>query len=667
MATMLIVEDDPIVAQDLQRQFTHLGHTVLACVSSAQEAIAHVQLHRPALVLMDLRLSGEKDGLAAGHAIQAIDDVRVIYFAGERSAQLAEHTAPPVLWYYDGEAMNLEALHRILSRTMESGQRPLRPPLPLGRDQSAAIWCVPRVLWEGLEQVPRQARKAYQQVVQLRGWAKRASRATGELGDAAVRRPPEAEQQTSRMAMNASVKYAQHAGKSGRRDMLDDIVPPGGGGELGALMRALDWAKTPVGPISQWPQALRTAVSICLNSRFPMVLWWGQPAYTMFYNDAYRPVLGRTKHPGWLGRSGRECWHEIWDLVGPMIDSVFATGEATWSEDLLLIMDRNLPREEVYFTFSYSPIYVESGRVGGVFTACTETTERVVGERRLRTLSDLAARTSEARTAEEACQLAWQRLAIRDSEVAFALVYLLSADGTQAHLVVDPTGLDPRASPKVIALSDAADEAEDWPLAEVAASGNAVLVTDLVGRFGPLLGGMWPEPATTALVLPLAPPGYGQLAGFLVAGANPRRVLDVPYRTFFELVASQIATAIAHARAYEAERRRAETLAELDRAKTTFFSNVSHEFRTPLTLLLGPLDDLLTGPARSLAPADRAALQVVQRNGLRLLRLVNTLLDFSRIEAGRVDAVYEPMDLATLTAELEVCFAPPSSMAACVW
>ena len=280
-----------------------------------------------------------------------------------------------------------------------------------------------------------------------------------------------------------------------------------------------------------------------------MVLWWGRPAYTMFYNDAYHPVLGRTKHPGWLGRSGREGWHEICDLVGPMIDSVFATGEATWSEDLLLIMDRNLPREEVYFTFSYSPTYVESGRVGGVFAACTETTERVVGERRLRTLSDLAARTSEARTAEEACQLAWQRLASRDSEVAFALAYLLSADGTQAHLVVDPTGLDPRAAPKVIALSNAADEAEDWPLAEVAASGNAVLVTDLVGRFGPLLGGMWPEPATTALVLPLAAPGYGQLAGFLVAGANPRLVLDVPYRTFFELVASQVATAIAHARA----------------------------------------------------------------------------------------------------------------------
>jgi signal transduction histidine kinase len=146
------------------------------------------------------------------------------------------------------------------------------------------------------------------------------------------------------------------------------------------------------------------------------------------------------------------------------------------------------------------------------------------------------------------------------------------------------------------------------------------------------------------------------LAGFLVAGANPRRVLDAPYRSFFDLVASQIAAAIANARAYEAERKRAEALAELDRAKTAFFSNVSHEFRTPLTLLLGPLEDLLTGPANALAPAGRAALEIAYRNGLRILRLVNTLLDFARIEAGRVEAVYEPTDLATLTAELASVF-----------
>jgi CheY-like chemotaxis protein len=103
MATMLIVEGDSFMAQHLQRQFTHLGHTVLACASSAQEAIAHVQMHRPAVVLMNLHLPGEIDGLAAAHAMQAIYDVRVIYFMGETSAQLTEYTGLPVLWYYDGE------------------------------------------------------------------------------------------------------------------------------------------------------------------------------------------------------------------------------------------------------------------------------------------------------------------------------------------------------------------------------------------------------------------------------------------------------------------------------------------------------------------------------------------------------------------------------------
>jgi hypothetical protein len=168
------------------------------------------------------------------------------------------------------------------------------------------------------------------------------------------------------------------------------------------------------------------------------------------------PVLGRTK-PGWLGRSGRECWHDIWDLVGPMIDSVFETGEANWCEELVFSMDRNLPREEAYFTFSHSPIYVHPGRVGGVFAACSGTTERMVGERRLRTLNALAACASEARTAEEACHLARQRLAIGDSAVAFTLVYLLSAAGNQAHLVAGPTGLDPREAAEVITLANAAD------------------------------------------------------------------------------------------------------------------------------------------------------------------------------------------------------------------
>jgi hypothetical protein len=208
-----------------------------------------------------------------------------------------------------------------------------------------------------------------------------------------------------------------------------------GGGEMGARMRAMDWSTTAVGPAHLWPQSLKTAVSICIGSRYQIVIWWGNPAYTMFYNDAYISVLGVTKHPGWLGRSGRECWKEIWPTVGPMLEGVFATGEATWSEDLLLVMDRNLPREEVYFTFSYSPIRDDSGKVPGIFCACYETTGRVIGERRLRTLRDLGQTVMEVKSVEEACEVTARTLEANSSDIPFSLIYLLDDQAQNAHLV----------------------------------------------------------------------------------------------------------------------------------------------------------------------------------------------------------------------------------------
>src|SRR5207302_7109142 len=159
-----------------------------------------------------------------------------------------------------------------------------------------------------------------------------------------------------------------------------------------------------------------------------------------------------------------------------------------------------------------------------------------------------------------------------------------------------------------------------------------------------LPAGGWPEPCNAALVLPMGAPGQAHPQGFLVAGVNPRRVFDAPYRSFFDLVAANDGTALANAKAYEEEKRRAEELSELDRANTAFFSNVSHEFRTPLTLLLGPLEDLLKQPGAS-PTRSYELLEVAHRNGLRLQQLVNTLLDFSRIEAGRVQAAYQSTDV----------------------
>jgi PAS domain S-box-containing protein len=425
---------------------------------------------------------------------------------------------------------------------------------------------------------------------------------------------------------------------------------------MGALMRSIDWSKTPLGPVERWPQSLKTAVSICLGSRHPMVIWWGNPGFTQFYNDAYISFLGTAKHPQALGQSARDCWSEIWPTIEPMVESVYRSGEATWSEDLLFVINRRLLQEEAYFTFSYSPIRDDDGAIGGIFCACNETTARFIGERRLRTLRDLNRMEAEARTAEAACEVAARILGDNPGDIPFALIYLLDSDALRARLIAT-TGLAAggAAAPDRIALTDGAEIAPSGSLRRVLDTGAAQLVDDLRAKLGSLPGGLWPESAEAALILPIAAPGQSQATGFLISGLSPRRVVDADYKSFLGLVASHIGTSIANARAYEEERKRAEALAEIDRAKTAFFSNVSHEFRTPLTLMLGPLEDALAAPAESL-PARREELALVHRNGLRLLRLVNTLLDFSRIEAGRVQASFEPVDLAAATADLASVF-----------
>ena len=210
---------------------------------------------------------------------------------------------------------------------------------------------------------------------------------------------------------------------------IEQVFP--GDSELARLMRTLDWSSTPFGPVDLWPQSLRTTVGICLTSRFPIVMWWG-PDLLMLYNDAWRPVLGRTKHPA-VARPGREVWPEIWHIIGPMLEGVLKSGRATWQDDQLLMLDRNGYLENAYFTYSYSPILLEEGRVGGAFSPVTETTGRVLGERRLRTVRDLGMQASVAKTVEDASCTAMKTLTDNQADVPFALLYLLSTDGT--HLI----------------------------------------------------------------------------------------------------------------------------------------------------------------------------------------------------------------------------------------
>jgi signal transduction histidine kinase len=437
---------------------------------------------------------------------------------------------------------------------------------------------------------------------------------------------------------------------------IENTLTPGwvrGGGALGRLVSEFDWANTPLGAIEEWPQSLKTVVRTLLTSRFAMWMSWG-PELTFLYNDDYaRMTLGK-KHPWALGKPSHEVWKEIWDDIGPRIHRVLETGEATWDEALLLFLERSGYREETYHTFSYSPLSGDNGTVAGHLCVVTEETDRVIGERRLKTLRSLAGELSKTITEEEVVACVARCLGENQKDLPFTLLYLFSADGGEARLACK-TGIAERhpAAPESIPLSG---NNQPWPISELLTGKDSIIVENLQDRFESVPCGSWDRLPWRALLLPITSQGQDKPAGVIVAALNPYRPLDVSYAGFINLVAGQIAASIANARAHLTEQQRAEALAEIDRAKTAFFSNVSHEFRTPLTLMLGPLEDLLARSQTHLSPMAKEQLDLVSRNGARLLRLVNTLLDFSRLEAGRVQAVYQATDLASFTAELASVF-----------
>jgi PAS domain S-box-containing protein len=421
-----------------------------------------------------------------------------------------------------------------------------------------------------------------------------------------------------------------------------------GSGEMGERIRAFDWARTPLGPIDTWPQSLKTSVSLILSSRHPMWIGWG-PEMTFLYNDAYVHVLGAAKHPGALGLPASKVWAEIWHICGPLADKVFTQGEATFLDDVRLFMNRGRFLEETFYSFSYSPIRDDQGRVCGLFCPSADVTPKVLNARRMAILSELAANALVEKTTRAACAAVARTLGKNPDDVPFALLYLVDAEGRRASVeqAVGAFG-GGFENPSVVDL-ERATESPRWPVADVYRSGRrqTIRVDDVKGL--PL--GVANQPVAEALVLPVSSHGEHKPYGVLVAGVNPCRPLDADHLTFFELVASQVASAIHNSRALEEEKKRADMLAEIDRAKTVFFSNVSHEFRTPLTLMLGPLENLLAKP-EGLRREDQENLAVAHRNSLRLLKLVNSLLDFSRLEAGRLKASYAATDLAALTTDL---------------
>ncbi|WP_375757566.1 ATP-binding protein [Corallococcus exercitus] len=425
-----------------------------------------------------------------------------------------------------------------------------------------------------------------------------------------------------------------------------------GGSVMGRLILERDWSGTPLGPITSWPPTLRTLVSMCLMTRFPMFIYWG-PERVQLYNDAGIPIMG-AKHPHHALGPLRDVFPELWTHLGRMFDDLERTKQANWAESQSLPILRNGSAEEAYFTWSYTPVLGDDGAVVGFYTPALETTGQVLGQRRLRTLQVLSHRASGAGSVEEACRAGLDALAEDPADLPFTWLYVTDADGTRASLV-GSTGMDARSAavPRHLDLRAPADGGPAGGLlAPVAAARQAQRVDDVNGWLEAPLPPEGAEPPRPALVLPLPHAEGDRDLGFLVAGLSPFLNPVGEYRGFLELVAGALATAASSARARQEALERMEKLAALDRAKTAFFSNVSHEFRTPLTLMLGPVEDALSDSAEPLGPRQAERLSLVQRNASRLLKLVNTLLDFTRTEAGRVRAAFQPTDLSAFTAEL---------------
>ena len=311
----------------------------------------------------------------------------------------------------------------------------------------------------------------------------------------------------------------------------------------------MDWSDSPLGPTRGWPQSLKTAVSILLTSRYPMFIWWGEDLLNL-YNDAYIPVLG-ARHPEALGRPASEVWHEIWDDVGQQAEFVVEEAQSIFQERRLLLTERNEYTEETYFTYSYSPLRDDSGEVGGVFCTCLEETQRVLNERRLHVLRQISEVAALASSLDEAGRRIAGVLRSAGRDVSFALLYEIDERANAYRLVADTgVGPDPERAPDRLPLDGSG--AGLWNFER--ADSRPPLTVQLDAELD-MPGGAWPEPATSARVLPLTITPEGNATFLLVAGLSPRRQMDEDYARFFDLLASTVAGALSTVRASEIEQR----------------------------------------------------------------------------------------------------------------
>ena len=445
--------------------------------------------------------------------------------------------------------------------------------------------------------------------------------------------------------------------------------------EMGKRLRDFHWSQTSLGHYDQWPQNLQSTVNIMLSAQQPMWIGWG-PDLIFLYNDAYIPILGPDKHPWALGKHAALVWEEMWDICGPLSEKV-ARGKSVYLANVRLFVRRSDFLEECYFSFSFIPMRDDLGSVCGLFCASSLTTSNILNERRLKTHGDLSTRSLLEKSIDSTCEAAIEILSHNREDIPFALLYLI--DNQKGTAILKKSfgieGEIPHINSPLIHFNKSRDKNDStvividkkddnnnnnikndnkffWPIEEVFKSGKTKYIP--VGELKELSLGMANQKVTLAIIQPLFIPCSNNPIGVLITGVNPALCLNNDFISFFELVAGQISTAIYNAKTLEDEKKRMEMLAEIDRAKTIFFSNVSHELRTPVTLILSPVEELLNDG--TLKQDHKNQLQLVSRSAHRLLKLINSLLDFSRIEAKKMQGMYEATDLSSFTNDLAIIF-----------
>ncbi|KAM0750864.1 hypothetical protein T439DRAFT_325909 [Meredithblackwellia eburnea MCA 4105] len=461
---------------------------------------------------------------------------------------------------------------------------------------------------------------------------------------------------------------------------------------LGPLIVDYPWGTTPLGPITSWPSCLLITVSTMLSSPFREYIAWGDE-FHLLYNDQYLGAA-QSKHPAILGIPTSEAFGEAWSEIGPFMRKAYQ-GEIQLITNEYVPLVRDEVLQETYHTYSYTPIRDETGKVRGLLNRSFETTAQVVGDRRQVTVRDLVHKTSGARTVESFCKTSMECVSENPQDLPFFMLYTGEmTDIKPKHKLRDPARLAPvdaeqartqmkltcrgsvgipeshpfhvpEAAVELFPTSATSDSTGQtpvpvwaWPFDEALASGNPVLVGGVeFEKFSSTLPSRaWGETPRQAVVVPvLADAGSSAPQAFLIIGLNPRNVFGEGYNSFTQIVARHVGIGLLAVTNAEADAKRNAVLVALDKAKSTFFSSVSHELRTPLTLILGPLEDTLADQ-NGVSTEVRERLDVVNRNANRLLTMVNKLLDFSALEAGRQDLVFQPVELGPFTADLASLF-----------